>query len=192
MEFVDIDTIDYDNIKSRERIEFIGYEVSRADFQKRSTHNFIFDQYSKNSLEEVHKNKKFAHFVIKPTSAISKNHLVQWYSDDENGIKLVINYINRRKYPVKCVEDAKVFWDNGKIKITWKNPKDDDLVGIYVVRNRFHIPKNPYDGDKIYAGRDEYTYDDFGSKNIDKYYAIFTYDNVPNYSEAIIIQYKAD
>jgi carboxypeptidase T len=192
MEFVDIDTIDYDNIKSRERIEFIGYEVSRADFQKRSTHNFIFDQYSKNSLEEVHKNKKFAHFVIKPTSAISKNHLVQWYSDNENGIKLMINYINRRKYPVKCVEDAKVFWDNGKIKITWKNPKDDDLVGIYVVRNRFHIPKNPYDGDKIYAGRDEYTYDDFGSKNIDKYYAIFTYDNVPNYSEPIIIQYKVD
>ena len=30
------------------------------------------------------------------------------------------------------------------------------------------------------------TFDDFGAIVIPKYYAIFTYDNVPNYSEAII------
>ena len=61
------------------------------------------------------------------------------------------------------------------------------LEGVYVVRNRFHIPKNHLDGDKIYAGRDNYTYDDFGNKDIAKYYSVFAYDNVPNYSEPLFV-----
>ena len=77
------------------------------------------------------------------------------------------------------------------MKLTWDNPTSDDFKGVYVVRNRFHKPKNHLDGDKIYAGTDNYTYDDFGSTNIDKYYAVFTYDNVPNYSEPTIIKYES-
>ena len=68
-----------------------------------------------------------------------------------------------------------------------ENPKDKDFVGAFVVRNRFHPPKNPYDGVKLYAGKDEYAYDKFGNIKIPKYYAIFTYDNVPNYSNPVVI-----
>jgi hypothetical protein len=52
--------------------------------------------------------------------------------------------------------------------------------------DKFHTSQN---GQKLYAGADEYTLDDFGATDINKYYAIFTYDNVPNYSEPIILEY---
>ena len=68
--------------------------------------------------------------------------------------------------------------------------EDDDFIGVYVVRNRFHTPSNHLDGDKIYAGSDNYTFDDFGNPKISKYYAVFTYDNVPNYSKSISIKYE--
>ena len=192
VEFVDIDEISYEDIQSRERIEFIGYEVSRADLQKKKTHSFIFDSYSRLSLEQMHKDDKDVKFIIKPTSAVSKNHLVEWYGNDsdEYSVKLVIKYINKRKFPLQSVSNLKVQVENSKVKLTWDNPKDKDFVGAYVVRNRFHKPKSPFDGTKLYAGRDNYTYDDFGNKNIDKYYAVFTYDDVPNFSEPAVIEYK--
>jgi hypothetical protein len=191
VEFVDIDSTDYKDIQNRDRIEFIGYEVSRADLHKREIHHFIFDNYSRLFLEDIHRDNKDAHFVIKPTSAISKNHLVKWYATDhEDSVKLIVKYINRRKQAPKSVEELKYKIENTKIKLTWKNPKDDSFVGAYVVRNRFNIPKNQFDGDKLYAGKDNYTYDDFGSKDIAKFYAVFSYDDVPNYSTPSVIEYS--
>jgi len=48
---------------------------------------------------------------------------------------------------------------------------------------------NPFDGVKLYAGKDNYTYDVYGSTKIDKYYAVFSYDDVPNYSAGTSIRY---
>ncbi len=190
VEFVDIDDTEYETIQNRDRIEFIGYEVSRADLQKNKTHKFIFDYYSRLALEDVHKSDKNAKFIIKPTSSDIKNHIVDWYANDsKNSVKLVVKYINRRKEAVAQVSNIKISTEKMQVKLTWDNPEDEDFRGVYVVRNRFHPPKNHLDGDKIYAGRDSYTYDDFGNTNIDKYYAVFTYDNVPNYSEPVIVEY---
>ncbi|MEA3512662.1 MAG: M14 family zinc carboxypeptidase [Campylobacterota bacterium] len=191
VEFVGVDEISYEAIQNRDRIEFIGYEVSRADILKDKTHKFIFDYYSILALEDRHKTNQKAKFVIKPTSSDAKNYRVQWFGKDtEHSVKLVIKYIKRRKEPVLPVENCKYTIENQRLKLTWDNPTCDEFVGVYVVRNRFHIPKNHQDGDKIYAGRDNYTYDDFGSLDIDKYYAIFSYDNVPNYGDPVIIEYK--
>jgi predicted deacylase len=191
VEFVDIESTNYSDIQNRERIEFIGYEVSRADLQKKKTHHFIFDNYSLLSLEERHKKQENAQFIIKPTSAISKNHLVEWHGNDsKDSVKLVVKYINKRKTQLASIENLQYTIENNKVKLTWNNSKEEDLVGVYVVRNRFHPPKNQFDGDKIYAGKDNYTYDDFGSTNISKYYAVFAYDNVPNYSKPCVIEYN--
>jgi len=188
VEFVDVNESTYTAIQNRDRIEFIGYEVSRADLQKNKTHKFIFDHYSRLALEDVHKDDKIAKFVIRPTSSDIKNHLVNWYGkESENSVKLVVNYIKRRKEPVDNISDLILLIENDKVKLNWTNPECDDFRGVYVVRNRFHIPKNHLDGDKIYAGRDNYTYDDFGNKEIAKYYSVFTYDNVPNYSEPLFV-----
>jgi len=193
VEFVDLEDISYESIQNRDRIEFIGYEVSRADLQKKKTHKFIFDYYSRLALEDVHKVDKNAKFIIKPTSSDIKNHSVDWHcTNDKHSVKLIVNYINRRKEPIKQVTNLKLTKEKNQLKLTWTNPTCDDFKGAFVVRNRFHKPKNHLDGDKIYAGRDNYTYDDFGSLDIDKYYGVFTYDNVPNYSEPVIIEYKKD
>jgi len=192
VEFVGVEDASYEAIQTRDRIEFIGYEVSRVDIQNNKTHKFIFDQYSRLALEDIHAKDKKAKFLIKSTASDIKNHIVKWIGDNDNknGVKLVIKYIKRRKQPVAPVENLQVKVEKGKVKLTWDNPKDKDFVGSYVVRSRFRKPKNHLDGTKIYAGTDNYTYDDFGNPLIDKYYAVFTYDNVPNYSNATIIKHK--
>ena len=76
------------------------------------------------------------------------------------------------------------------IKLSWENPKDIDFSGCYVVRNSFHPPKVFSDGVKLYGGADSYTFDNFGSLDKRKFYAVFTYDDVPNFSEPTIIEYQ--
>jgi len=191
IEFVDVEDTSYESIQNRERIEFIGYEVSRADLHKNKKHKFIFDHYSCMALEDIHKQNKEAKFIIKATSSNIKNHFVSWHNkDSKNTLKLVVKYIKRNKQYTNKVTTLQTSIENNKVKLSWKNPTDNDFVGVYVVRNRFHVPSNPLDGEKIYAGNDNYTYDDFGNTKISKYYAVFAYDNVPNYSDATTIEYK--
>ena len=103
----------------------------------------------------------------------------------------MVKYIKRRKNPLPSVVNLKTKIENKLIKLTWDKVDDNDLVGYYVVRNRWHIPKNPFDGVKLYAGLDNFTFDNFGSTKMDKYFAVFTYDNVPNFSMPTHIKYKA-
>ena len=42
----------------------------------------------------------------------------------------------------------------------------------------------------MYAGPDNYTYDNFGNPNIAKFYSVFSYDDVPNYSVPVSISYS--
>ncbi len=188
VEFADIEEISYESIQHRDRIEFIGYEVSHTDISSRKTHKFIFDKYSTIALEDLHNKNINPRFIIKPTSSNIKNHLVKWHND--TAVKLIVNYIDKRNHPVNTITSLEVSEQKGKVKLTWDNPKDKDFKGVYVVRNRFHIPTNPLDGDKIYAGTDNYTLDDFGNPFICKYYSVFTYDNVPNYSKPISIKFE--
>ncbi len=191
VEFVDLEEFSYSDIKERERIEFIGYEVSSAQLGKKRKHHFIFDQYSKLALEEKQKNGEEAKFIIKPTSVLTRDHIINWASEKKHAAKLMIKYIKRRKFPLPAPVNLKTNIVNKLIKITWDKVEDEDLIGYYVVRNRWHAPKNPFDGVKLYAGPDNYTYDNFGSTKMDKYFAVFTYDNVPNYSQGSVIEYKA-
>ena len=191
VEFVDLEEFSYQDIKDRERIEFIGYEVSSSELGSKKEHHFIFDQYSKLALEEKQRHGEEAKFIVRPTSVLSRNHVINWANKGKKAAKLMVKYIKRRKHPLPSPVNLKTFVDNKLIKITWDKIDDADLVGYYVVRNRWHIPKNPFDGVKLYAGSDNYTFDNFGSTKIDKYFAVFTYDNVPNYSEPATIEYNA-
>jgi len=192
VEFVDLKELSYEQIQNRKSLGFIDYEVSEEDLQNQSVNYFLFDRASKEELEEFHAKRKPVGFIIRPTLASeAKNHLINWYDKKSpNVVKLVIKYIKRRKHPVAPVQNLKASIEKGMVKLTWQNPKDPDFRGAYVVRNRFHPPKNPQDGVKLYAGKDEYTYDNFGNPRIAKYYAIFTYDDVPNYSEPVILHYE--
>jgi len=69
--------------------------------------------------------------------------------------KLVIKYLKRCKFPLPSPVNLQTKIENKLVKITWDKIEDEDLVGYYVVRNRWHEPKNPFDGVKLYAGSDK-------------------------------------
>ncbi len=190
VEFVDFEEFTYQDIQNRERIEYIGYEISSAELGKKKKHNFMFDHYSRLALEEMHQNNKEAKFIIRPTSVLTREHLINWAYEGKKAAKLVVNYIKRRRKPLPMPNNLSVSVENETIKISWDKIEKPDLVGYYVVRNRWHIPQNPFDGVKLYAGADTYTYDSYGSTKMDKYYAVFSYDKVPNYSKGAVIEYK--
>lgn len=195
MEFIE-ETLDqdYQAIKSRTTLENIGYDVSANELKKQNNQYFIFDTFSLKWLTKYFQSSKLAAFLLKPTSAKKgiKNKLVTFFSKNpELGPKLSISYIFKRKKALENVQNFTCNFENGIIKLTWDNPKDDDFIGVKVIKNPFREPINAYDGQKLYGGKDNYTYDSFGALDIDKYYAIFTYDDVPNFSEPLIISYKA-
>ncbi|WP_419769844.1 MAG: M14 family zinc carboxypeptidase [Candidatus Marinarcus sp.] len=195
LEFIDA-TInkDYEALTHREVIQNIGYDVSATELKNNQTQYFVFDSFSEIILNEKLKEKADITLVLKPTSAqkVIKDKSVSWEISNHNlSPKLVVEHIPKRRYPVSKVNNAQLIMEAGKIKVMWENPKESDFVGAKVIKNAFRKPLSPQDGQKLYAGTDNYTYDDFGAKDIDKYYAIFTYDDVPNYSEPIILEYKA-
>jgi len=189
VEFVDLEEFSYHDIKNRERIEYIGYEISSAELGRKKKHNFMFDHYSILALEEMHKQNKEAKFIIRPTSVLTREHRIHWAHQGEKSAKLVVNYIKRRRKPLDPPKNLTTNVENHTIKISWDKIKDSELVGYYVVRNRWHVPQNPFDGVKLYAGADNYTYDTYGSTKMKKYYAVFSYDKVPNYSKGAVIEY---
>ena len=110
----------------------------------------------------------------------------EWNADAE----LVVKYIQKRRTALPQVENLSLSKENRMIKLSWDGIDDEALNGYYIVRNSFHPPKHFMDGVKIYGGNDTYTYDNFASFDKEKYYAVFSYDNVPNFSEPAMIKYN--
>ncbi len=196
LEFVDekIDQ-DYDSITNREIIQNIGYDVSAIELKNNQKQYFTFDTYAEITLNEKLRDKTDVAFVLKPTSSKKaiKDKRVSWEIKEQSlSPKLIIEHIPKRRFPVEKVTNVKLTKENGKIKLTWDNPKDSAFKGVKVIKNAFRAPFSNQDGEKLYAGVDTYTFDDFGAKDIEKFYAIFTYDDVPNYSLPVIIKYTAD
>ena len=192
IELAELKDLDYRSVKERQKIEFIGYEVSNAVLKENKLHHFIFDSYCRQELERLHSEKRPVYFVIRATCAYQEpNSLIDWHNEkDPKEARLVIKYIERRKGPLPSPINVETRIENGIVKLSWENPKSDDFIGSYVVRNPNHPPKSPFDGGKLYAGKDEYTLDNYGNPNIPKYYSVFSYDNVPNYSAPASVYYK--
>jgi len=188
LELVDLNcTNEYNEIKNREKIEYIGYEISESDLTTKDSHYFLFDTLSKLTLESNHEENKTLQILIRATSptVVAKDRIIKW---DEKP-KLVVEYIDKRKVPLEPVQDLKITIENSMIKLAWNNPKHEDFKGCYVVRNSFHPPRHFNDGVKLYGGADNYTYDNFGSLDREKYYSVFTYDDVPNFSTACVAKF---
>ncbi len=188
VELVELDEVgSYEDIKNREKIEYIGYEVAESSMGNKEYQYFKFDTLSKKVLDEMHQQGKKLKLVIKPTSALGiKKRVIEWNKD----VELVVKYIQKRRTAVAQVENLKISKENKKIKISWDKVEDEALNGYYVVRNSFHPPKHFMDGVKIYGGKDTWTYDNFASYEKEKYYSVFSYDDVPNFSEHATIKYN--
>jgi len=181
----------YEKIKNRDVIERIGYDVSVADIKDGTKQRFVFDRLA---IEEMLKNSSLNSKVVFVISASSqksfcKSQSVNWC--DSKRVKrpsLIINYIKKRRTAPANVENLRHVVENGIIKLEWDAPEDDAYKGAIVVKNPFRIPCSPYDGQKLYGGIDNYTYDNFGDKDVHKFYAVFAYDDVPNFSKPAYIE----
>ncbi|PSV45227.1 M14 family zinc carboxypeptidase [Photobacterium indicum] len=194
---VDNDKLSYNSIKCSELIEFLGYEVSSHELVKTPKQTFMFDSSARQHLEDLHDSGKPINLIIRATSASrQQDAIVQWktLSADETTVypQLVVEYIERHKQPMDSPENFQASLEDGLVRLTWDNPDSEDWVGTYVVRNSFHPPRSPFDGVKLYAGKDGYTLDRFGNTNIPKYYSVFSYDNVPNYSVPATLKFSTD
>nr|WP_217492141.1 M14 family zinc carboxypeptidase [Veronia pacifica] len=194
LELVELQDLDYQSVQQRSKIEYIGYEVSNNQLREQSSHYFIFDSFSLREIGRLHQQNKPFYFIIRATVESQPNEaLVEWMVDSsgqsKNSTELVINYVNRRTKAVSPPANLQYTLENNMVRLNWDNPDDEDFVGCFVVRNRFHAPRSPFDGVKLYGGKDGYTYDNFGNPSIDKYYAVFSYDDVPNYSEPEVLKY---
>ncbi len=181
----------FEKIQARHIIERIGYDVSVSDLKESSSQRFVFDTYAISEMLHSANDDLKVEFVISASSQkdFSKNQSVSWI--DSKRIKrpsLVLNYIKKRRNPPEQVKNLKQTIDNGQIKLTWDNPEDDGFQGVIVVKNPFRVPSSPYDGQKLYGGIDSYTYDNFGDIKVHKYYAVFSYDDVPNFSEPVFME----
>jgi len=186
------DKINYDNVKNRKVIERIGYDVSVEDIKNSSKQRFVFDRYAIDEMLKMSQKNKRVGFIISASShkSICKTQNVEWL--DLKKMKkplLVIDYIKKRKSKPKKVKDLKLKIENNFIKLKWSNPDDESFKGVIVVKNPFRVPCSPYDGQKLYGGKDNYTYDKFGDKHTHKYYAVFSYDDVPNFSDAVYLEF---
>ncbi len=187
IELVALDEVgSYEDIKNREKIEFIGYEVAEKDLNSKEYQYFKFDTFSRHIVDKMHKEGRVLKLVIKPTSALgAKGRIINWQED----VELIIHHIPKRRTPIELVEGLKITKENRMIKLSWNKSINPAVKGYYVVRNSFHPPKHFMDGVKLYGGPDTYTYDNFASFEKEKYYSVFAYDEVPNFSEATTIKY---
>lgn len=186
------DACSYEAIKSREVIERIGYEVSVETLTSEATQHFVFDSYAMEEMINAIRENEKLYFVISATSpkAFCKSQHVSWIdSKHTKAPRLVVSYIKRRRNGVDAVSNLRTSIENGMVRLDWQNPGDEAFAGVIVVKNPFHVPCSPYDGQKLYGGKDSYTYDNFGSLDAEKYYAVFSYDDVPNFSEAAALKY---
>ena len=181
----------YEKIKNREVIERIGYDVSVSDIKKSPKQRFMFDKHTIDELLVNAQNNTKAVIVISASSQQSfcKSQSVSWLDSKKvNRPSLILKYIKKRRNAPEQVSNLKSSIDKDMIRLDWDAPDDDGFKGVIVVKNPFRVPCSPYDGQKLYGGSDNYTYDNFGDKEIHKYYAVFSYDDVPNFSEPTYIE----
>jgi len=183
--------LNYKKILNREIIERIGYDVSISELEETSKQRFVFDKYAINEMINISKSSNKIRFIISASSQNekSKNEGVYWL--DSKRVKrpsLRLHYIKKRRNPPSKVTNLRSSIEDGIVRLDWDAPKDDGYKGVIVVKNPFKVPCSPYDGQKLYGGSDTYTYDNFGDREMHKYYAVFSYDDVPNFSEVEYIE----
>jgi hypothetical protein len=181
----------YEKIQKRNVIERIGYDISVPDLIKDSRQRFVFDTHAINEMVEYIKKNPNAVFIISASckQSFCKDQNINWMGSKRNKRpSLIINYIKKRKNAPMIVNNLRQTMENNMVKLEWDNPDDDGFKGVIVVKNPFKVPCSPYDGQKLYGGPDSYTYDNFGNKNEHKFYAVFSYDDVPNFSKPTYIE----
>jgi hypothetical protein len=75
---------------------------------------------------------------------------------------------------------------DARVTLNWTNPVDADFAGVKLLRKTTAYPLDENDGTLVYTGNG-ITFLDLGVTNgVTYYYAVFAFDNVPNYSSGAL------
>lgn len=89
--------------------------------------------------------------------------------------------------PPSTPSSAKANPSSSQVSLSWSNPTDSDFVRVKILRKTNSQPTSHTDGVLIYEGNQN-TFTDINLQNDQiYYYAIYAYDNVPNYSNPQIL-----
>lgn len=83
------------------------------------------------------------------------------------------------------VQSFKLRPGDGKVVLTWENPPDKDLIGVMVCRKTGIAPKEPLDGVVVISAAVDEAEDIELENDQTYYYAVWTFDYVGNFSEAV-------
>lgn len=83
------------------------------------------------------------------------------------------------------VADLTATAGDSQVLLAWSNPADTDLAGVKVLRNTGQYPADPDDGVVVHNGPGQQATDTGLSNGTPYYYAVFAYDNVPNFSSGV-------
>ncbi len=75
---------------------------------------------------------------------------------------------------------------DSKVTLNWTNPTDADFVGVKMLRKTTSYPTDSNDGTPVYTGSGTSKIDLTVTNGVTYYYAVFAYDDVPNYSSGAI------
>ena len=89
--------------------------------------------------------------------------------------------------PPSQPDDFKAQGANEQITLTWVNPTDTDFVRVLIARKEGSVPVSRADGETVYEGIDQEYTDVNLDNNMTYYYAIYSYDKKPNYSQSVIV-----
>jgi hypothetical protein len=94
--------------------------------------------------------------------------------------------------PPNNVSGLKAIGADKQVILNWVNPSDSDFVRVLIVKKEGTQPTSRTDGTVIYDGKLQ----QFTDTNLDNsktyYYAFYTYDTKPNYSNAEIVSVKPE
>ena len=74
---------------------------------------------------------------------------------------------------------------DSSVNLTWVNPADGDLFGVRIMRKTGSAPANWQDGELVFSGSGTAYVDATAVANTSYFYSLFTYDEVPNYSNGV-------
>ncbi|MBL4656257.1 MAG: BspA family leucine-rich repeat surface protein [Bacteroidia bacterium] len=78
---------------------------------------------------------------------------------------------------------------SNELSLSWVNPTDSDFAGVTIRRDTVSAPATPTAGDFVYTGTDTSVIDAGLTNDVEYFYSIFAFDEIPNYSTIVSASY---
>ena len=162
-----------------------GYEIHYAYFE-RDYNQFlpvVTDKITEYEFFELQNNQKYKFMIRAIDYSGNKSSLSNEVIDTPVDKK---SPDSPSKFALKEVIDNRT--QNYYFDLSWVNPKNLDFQGVKLIRKIGSAPSGPEDGLAIFVGKDESYKDENVIPGREYYYAIYSFDEIPNYSLDSIVR----